>query len=152
MVEDFIKKLLGFYDNQDQAFYSPTEWSHIGVKFELDDDWVKSKSWLLVNGEENPYRQSYHKVFACDSGIRMETYSHETNEKASDLIFKLVGDYWISDETVLEIPQKNIYIVTFIKFNGQEYHSRDAGYDLQTGNHLWGKRDIDGEFIFKRRC
>jgi hypothetical protein len=152
MIEDFIERLIGFYDNQEQAFYDPSRWAHIGVKFELDGELIRSKSWLLVDGEDNPYRQSYHRVYPEGEQVRMENYNQKTDERASDLLFVRDGDYWIADEARCEIPRKNIYVSTYVKFNGKEYYSRDAGYDLETGEYLWGKRDTDGEFIFKRRC
>ena len=36
------------------------------------------------------------------------------------------------------------------RFNGEEYRSLDAGFDIETETLKWGKDPSEGEFLFKR--
>jgi hypothetical protein len=148
ILSDFLDDLLGTYHNQRQAFSYPTLWSFIWVKFELFGDTLKSKSWLNIDGEHKPYRVSSHKISSNNGKITMKNYDGFETEKTCDIIFEREDGYWVGENTKCIISSKNIYISTFVKFNGNEYHSRDAGYDLATSNFLWGKTKEDGEFIF----
>jgi hypothetical protein len=148
ILSDFTDDLLGTYHNQRQSFNYPTLWSFIWVRFELINNLLKSKSWLNIDGEQKPYRVSSHKILSDNGKIIMKNYDGFEKERTCDIIFERKDGYWVGENIKCIIPSKNMYISTFVKFNGKEYHSRDAGYDLTTSNFLWGKTEHDGEFIF----
>jgi hypothetical protein len=82
------------------------------------------------------------------SRLILRTFNRESEVKYCDLIFRYNDGWWESDISRCEIPEKNISLETYIKFNGTEYFSRDAAYSIETNEFLWGKKKEQGEFHF----
>jgi hypothetical protein len=151
MTEDILKSftddLLGLYHNRFQAYSNPSDWAFICVKFYIEDDVLKSKSWHNVDGEQSAYRIFSHTLSVSNESVIMTNYTKVEQHQTCNLIFNKDGEWWKSSSDCM-MQEKNMYIRTYITFNGKEYHSRDAGYDMITHQFLWGKQPSDGEFIF----
>jgi len=149
MIEDFKVKLIGSYSNQEQAFNNPTLWAHIHIKFEeLPDGMLYSKSWYDIDGEEKPYRATTLELSVSGENVIMTPYNNLTNMKDCEIVFEYVNNSWIGINDNCIISEKNSYISSFLKFDGINYYSRDAGYDIDSNEFLWGKTKQDGEFHF----
>lgn len=141
---DFKEKLIGLYHNQNQAFTYPQEWAHIYVKFEETPEGdIFSKSWYAVENHKNPYRQSVLKLKQLDDKIIVTT-------DGLNIEFIFSDGYWIAESKCV-IPSKNIYVLTSVKFDGDNYFSRDGGYSLTNHKLLWGKDINEGHFHFIRQ-
>ena len=149
MIEDFKAKLIGNYSNQQQAFNNQPLWAHIYIRFEeLPDGMLYSKSWYAIEGEEKPYQATTLELSVSGENVIMTPYNNLTNTKECKIVFEYVNDYWIGINDKWIISEKNVYISTFMKFDGINYYSRDAGYHLDSNQYLWGKTKQDGEFHF----
>lgn len=149
MIEDFKVKLIGSYSNQQQAFNNPPLWAHINIKFEeLPDGMLYSKSWYAIDGEEKPYRATTLELSVSGENIIMTPYNNLTNMKDCEIVFEYINNSWIGLNDKCIIFEKNVYISTFLKFDGINYYSRDSGYDLDTNEYLWGETKKYGEYHF----
>jgi hypothetical protein len=146
---DFKEKLIGLYHNRNQAYSHPQQWAHIYIEFkEYEDGSINSKSWYAVENPNKPYRDTLLKLKENGKTIIATPINKVTNTKSCDIIFEKYGEYWIGENEKCVIPDKDTYISTYIKFDGKNYFSRDAGYDLKTDRFLWGKNKHDGHFHF----
>ena len=149
---DFKSKLIGLYDNKSQAFSYPTIWAHVCVSFEENEDGkILSKSWYEAESPDKPYRYSILELCVSNDNVVMIPYNNITNTKSCEIIFEYKDDYWIGSNNKCVIPKRNEYVSTFIKFDGHNYFSRDAGYNLDTDEFVWGKSKQDGEFHFIKK-
>lgn len=145
-IEDFKTKLLGLYNNQRQAFNQPQHWANIFVDFvENSDGDIESKSWYVYEGSDNPYKKT---VFRLESDFDRVVANLYDETKVGELVFEFIDYHWIGEDKNFVIPNKNIRIETIIKFDGMNYYSRDAGYQLDTNEFLWGKEEHEGMFHF----
>ena len=145
----FENDLLGHYTNKRQAQSYPTDWAYIHVLFEkLPNGKIESWSWHDYLGKKKAYRRSIHKLIESDDHIVLRTYNRESEVKYCDLIFEYKNGWWESRYNKCVIPEKNMHLETYIKFNGSEYFSRDAAFNIETGDFLWGKKKEQGEFHF----
>jgi hypothetical protein len=151
ILESFKSDLLGLYHNRFQAYSDPSNWAFICVKYYLEDFKLKSKSWHHTYGEQSAYRIFTHDLTLSGDSVVMSNYNEIENEKSCDLIFSRSEDWWVSNNSVCLLQNKDMYVKTFVKFNGIEYHSRDAGYSVISNEFLWGKEASDGEFIFVKQ-
>ena len=149
LLSDFKEKLIGLYHNRNQAYSHPQQWAHIYVEFkEIDNGDIHSKSWYAVEKPSNPYRETVLKIKESGKVIIVTPINRQTNTESCDIVFEKYGHYWIGENLRCVIPRKNIYVSTSLKFDGKNYFSRDAGYDLESNKFLWGKDVKDGHFHF----
>ena len=149
MIEDFKTKLIGDYSNQQQAFNNPPLWAHIHIRFEeLPDGMLYSKSWYDIEGENNPYRATTLELSVSRENVIMTPYNNLTNMKDCEIVFEYVNNSWIGLNDKCIIPKRNAYVSTFMKFDGINYYSRDAGYDIDSNEFLWGETKQYGEYHF----
>lgn len=138
---DFKQKLLGLYHNRNQALSHPQQWAHIYVHFEENSDGnIHSKSWYATESPQKPYRQSVLILKEIDDKII-------ANTEDSNLEFTFSDGCWVAESKSI-IESKNMYVLTSIKFDGQNYFSRDGGYHLKNDRFLWGKEIHEGYFHF----
>ncbi len=147
-LNDFSQKLIGTYHNQQQAYNNPVLWAHIYVSFEEQEDGIFSKSWYAIESPDNPYRRSLLKLREEGNQIIVTSVNLLTNTESCDIPFEYIAGYWVGYNQNCIIPDRNQYISTSVRFDGHNYFSRDAGYDLETNQFLWGKQE--GEFHFIR--
>jgi len=149
---DFKSKLLGYYDNQTQAFSCPAQWAQICVMFEeIDNGKILAKNWYKVGGPDKTYLSSTLDLKESDGNVIVTPHNNITNTKSCEVVFKYEDGYWIGQNDKCIIPNKNEYFSTFVKFDGINYYSRDAGYNLDTNEFLWGKNPSEGEFHFIKK-
>ena len=75
MIEEFISKLTGKYNNLKQAQSSPRDHAHVHIRWEnLGDNKMTIKQWYEHEGEANPYRARCHKVLQKDDTIIVENW------------------------------------------------------------------------------
>jgi hypothetical protein len=149
LLEDFKNKLLGLYHNRNQAYTNPQMWAHIFTKIEENDRGeIISKSWYAIEDENNPYKKVSLELKETQNKIIVTPYNIDNGYKTCDIEFSYDGQFWIGENEKCEIIDRGIYISTSIKFDGINYFSRDAGYDLSNRNFLWGKQKHEGMFHF----
>jgi len=146
MLNHFKHTLLGTYHNQQQAYSDPTLWAHIYLTFEERGDDIYSKSWYAIESPKNPYRQNLLKLRQEDDQVIITSIDALTGVESHKIPFEYLEGYWVGYSNCV-ILDRNQYISTFIRFNGENYFSRDAGYDLKTHQFLWGKEDDEFHFL-----
>lgn len=144
---NFLRYLLGTYDNRHQAYSNPTKFSYIHIQLREEGDGIVSKSWYHYEGHKNPYRVNYHKVnVISDSEVNLECYdSNWSHRTGCDAVFKLQGKHWVAS-----VPGKcmvrNALLDSYVRLTGDRYECYDAGRNTK-GDIVWGGTDI---YIFKR--
>ncbi len=146
LLEEFKSKLIGSYDNKQQAFSNPPMWSYINIRFdELSDELIHFKSWYNMNSESDPYRNTKMKLSVSGENVIL----HSNNSLESyEITFEYKNNSWVGMNEKCIILERNVYVSTFMMFDGINYYSRDAGYDLDSNKYIWGKTEQDGEFHF----
>ena len=146
---DFRSKLLGTYHNQQQAYNNPAFWAHIYCKFEeVEDGDVLSSSWYAIESPDRPYRKSLLKMREEDNQIILTSINLLADTESCDVPFHFDNGTWFGENPRCEIPEKQMYVSTAVRFDGTNYFSRDAGYHLETNQFLWGKQPHEGFFHF----
>jgi hypothetical protein len=149
VLTDFKNKLLGIYHNRTQAFSYPQKWAYINVSFEeVCENEIRSDSWYFIKSRNEPYRSSLLKLKESGDQVIMTPINRITDTESCDIIFSYMDNYWVGENLKCIIPKKEIYVSTSLKFDGVNYFSRDAGYDLKTNKFLWGKKSEEGYFHF----
>jgi len=150
-MNNFELLLEGHYRNKMQAFSNPVKWPQIDITWTVTGyNTIESKSWYKYRGEDNPYRHTRHTwQKMSDKCIVFETFNLLDNTPTCPYIYKWDGEWW-NGHIKGECVHKNTRLVSTSRFNGIEYRSLDSGYNLETGDFLWGKKPEEGEFIFKR--
>ena len=152
IIEDFKLKLIGNYSNMNQAYSNPAYWAYINIKFEeISENVIHSKSWYDMHTEDSPYKNSILKLSTMNDCVIMSTSIDNDNIKFADIIFEYKDNFWVGENLKCIIPNKNFYISTSMKFDGINYYSRDAGYNLDTDKKIWGKSPEEGMFHFIKR-
>ena len=152
LIQKFKSDLIGTYNNQAQAFSDPSSWANICVRFTDDSSYsINSKSWYVVDGEDSPYKNSILKLSTMNDCVIMSTSIDNDNIKFADIIFEYKDNFWLGENLKCIIPNKNFYTSTSVKFDGINYYSRDAGYNLDTDKKIWGKSPEEGMFHFIKR-
>lgn len=139
---DFKQKLLGLYHNRNQALSHPQQWAHIYVQFEETPEGdISSKSWYATTGSDTPYRETVLKLKEYEGKIVAS--QHEN----CDIEFNFIDGEWVGESKCV-IPSKNMYVLTSIKFDGENYFSKDGGFHIKNDRFLWGKNLYEGHFHF----
>lgn len=150
-MNNFELLLEGHYRNKMQAFGNPVKWPQIDIKFTIiNSNTIESKSWYKYRGEDNPYKHARHTwKYLNDKYIEFETINLLDETPTCPYIWSWDGEWW-NGHTKGSCIHKNTRVESRARFNGIEYRSLDTGYDLQTGDFLWGKKPEEGEFLFRR--
>mgnify|MGYP001193529197 FL=1 len=146
MLDDFCTKLIGFYDNWNQASTNPAKWAHCKIRWErISDTELKSKQWYHYMGEENPYRKRWHRVKQENDAIIVENWSPDWggHEPCCDMKFRYENDFWIGEVATDACIIRGGVVKSLVQFNGQIYKSRDQGW--KKDKVIWGS-DVIYEF------
>ena len=148
----FGEMIVGHCLNRKQAFENPSRWPQINILYtKLDDNILELKQWYNYQTENDSYRH-YHITYEYIDDVTVITHpvNQETGKPSCILEWKYNDDDWwtglIKDECIIN----NIRIESFIQFNGVSYRSIDTGYDVDTGNFVWGTKPGEGLFEFER--
>ena len=136
---DFCDDLEGFYDNWNQASRDPARWAHCKMRWEsIGENELKSKQWYQYMGEENPYRQRWHRVVEDDDFIIVENWSPNwtEHEPCCDMKFSYKNDWWVGKVKTDACIIRGGVVKSLVEFNGSEYKSRDQGW--REGKVIWG--------------
>ena len=139
IVKDFCDKLEGFYDNWNQASSNPAKYAHCKLKWErISDNELTSKQWYHYMGEENPYRNKWHKVFEQQGVIIVQNWTPDWGEHnyCCDMMFFQVGDYYDGKVKTDACIIRGGVVRSTVKFNGEYYKSRDQGW--RDDKLVWG--------------
>tara|TARA_B100001094_G_scaffold327296_1_gene385156 strand:+ start:19077 stop:19529 length:453 start_codon:yes stop_codon:yes gene_type:complete len=140
MIDDFIVKLKGKYNNWLQAASSPRDYSHVHIIWDqIGDNELTIKQWYDHEGESNPYRTRWHKILENQNSIIVENWEENWKEHHNqyDMMFTLNNNFY-KGKLIHENPtvRENTILKSFVEFNGDKYRSRDQGW---RGNELiWG--------------
>ena len=146
MIEDFIEKLRGKYNNWLQAASSPRDYSHVHIIWkQIGPNELTIKQWYDHEGESNPYRTRWHKVLTNETQDAIIIENWEENWKQHheeyDMLFTKVNNFY-KGKLIHENPivRGDTILKSFVEFNGDKYRSMDQGW---RGNELiWGSRLI----------
>ena len=139
LVEDFCNKLEGFYDNWPQASSNPAKYAHCKLRWErISDNELSSKQWYHYMGEDNPYRNKWHRVKEEDGAIIVENWtpSWESHSECCDMIFNFLGDHYDGRVKTNACIIRGGVVKSTVKFNGEYYKSRDQGW--RDDKLVWG--------------
>lgn len=142
----------GKYENKRQAQSNPSEWPHIIVKNTLvEDGIIELKSWYKYKGEADPYGQ-FHLSYRYDDDGNCHTTSVNTLTGEPTNCPWHWGFYngWWWGEPAQDCLLNGALVQSHVRFNGQEYRSRDTGVDPETKEFKWGNQVEKGEFYFTR--
>ena len=139
LVEDFCNKLEGFYDNWTQASSNPSMYAHCKLRWErISDTELTSKQWYHYMGEENPYRNKWHRVREEDGAVIVENWTPnwESHSECCDMIFNSLGDHYDGKVKTNACIIRGGVVKSTVKFNGEYYKSRDQGW--RDDKLVWG--------------
>lgn len=145
-VKNFCEKLEGFYDNWNQASRDPARWAHCKLRWErLGENEFSSKQWYQYMGEENPYREKWHKVYEEHGVIIVQNWSPlwEDHNHCCDMMFSAVEDYYDGKVKTDACIIRGGVVKSTVQFNGEYYKSRDQGW--RDDKVVWGS-DVIYEF------
>jgi hypothetical protein len=133
------KMVLGHYSNKRQAQSNPSAWPHIHVKYtENEDGTLDFKSWYKYQGENEPYRHfrveyRYDRHFNCFT----TSVNLKTDEASCPFQWGFFDGWWWG-EPQGDCILRDTKVISHVRFNGEEYRSRDTGVDPKTGEFRWG--------------
>lgn len=148
----FETLLEGHYRNRIQAFSNPVKWPQIDIRYTiLDSETIESKSWYKYLGEAIPYKHARSTwKYTDDYVVELQTVNLLDDAAATcPYVWQWDGHWWNGSTRGVCI-HKGTRVESRARFNGFEYRSLDTGYDVESGNFLWGKLPEEGEFIFSR--
>ena len=142
MIEDFISKLKGKYNNLKQAQESPRDHSHVHIIWkDLGDGKMTIKQWYDYEGESNPYRTRCHKVLQKDDYIIVENWgTNWTHSPAFDMKFTLVDTFYKGELIYPDPTIRETTLKSFVEFDGYTYRSMDQGW--KDDKLVWGSLSI----------
>ncbi len=139
MIEEFVSKLSGKYNNLKQAQSSPRDHSHVHIEWTnlRDEGRMTIKQWYDYEGESNPYRARCHKVLAKDNSIVVENWGTDwTHSPTFDMRFTLIDTFYKGELIHPDPIIRETSLKSFVEFDGYTYRSMDQGWK---GNKLdWG--------------
>ena len=139
LVKKFCDKLEGFYDNWNQASSNPAKYAHCKLRWErIGDNELSSKQWYHYMGEDNPYRNKWHRVHEQQGIIIVQNWTPEWGEHnyCCDMMFFEVGDYFDGKVKTDACIIRGGVVRSTVKFNGEYYKSRDQGW--RDDKLVWG--------------
>jgi len=150
MDHSFDKMIVGHYLNRMQAFTEPSRWPQINVRYtKLEDNLLDLKQWYEYQTEDESYRHYHIKYeYIDDKTVITDPVNQDTGESSCILQWSYSDGWWtgtVRDECII----RNNRVLSFIQFNGKEYRSLDTGYDVDTGDFVWGTEPGEGLFEFE---
>ena len=138
MIEEFISKLQGTYNNWKQAASSPRDHSYVHVVWEnLGNNKMSICQWYDHEGQNSPYRFRYHKIVEKDDIIIVENWGDDWNRSpAFDMGFAPIDGFYKGGLMYADPMIRGTSLKSFVEFNGQIYKSMDQGW--KDGNLEWG--------------
>jgi len=143
MIEDFISKLRGKYNNLKQAQESPRDHSYVHIIWtDLQADGrMTIKQWYDMDGESNPYRSRCHKILQKDDYIVVENWGTDwTHSPAFDMKFTLVDSFYKGELIYPDPIIRETTLKSFVEFDGYTYRSMDQGW--KDDKLVWGSLSI----------
>ena len=138
MIEEFISKLTGKYNNLRQAQSSPRDHSHVHIRWKnLGDSKMTIKQWYDHDGESNPYRTRCHQVLQKDDTIIVENWGTDwTRSPAFDMGFTIIDTYYKGGLIYPDPIIRGTSLKSFVEFDGYTDRSMDQGW--KDGKLEWG--------------
>lgn len=144
MIEDFIFKLKGKYNNLKQAQESPRDHSHVHILWKhLGDCKMTIKQWYDIDGENKPYRTRCHKILTNDTqdAIIVENWGTDwTHTPKFDMKFTLIDTFYKGELICPDPIIRETTLKSFVEFDGYTYRSMDQGW--KNGKLEWGSLSI----------
>ena len=146
----FDEMIVGHYLNKIQAFSDPSRWPQINILYStLENNLLELKQWYDYKTEDDPYRH-YHITYEYtnDTTVITQPINQETGNPSCILEWKYDGNWWtgsVKGECIIN----NARVESFIQFNGSLYRSLDTGYNVDTGDFVWGTEPGNGLFEFE---
>lgn len=142
MIEDFILKLKGKYNNLKQVQESPRDHSYVHITWkDLGDGKMTIKQWYDMDGESNPYRFRCHKILQKDDYIIVENWGTDwTHSPAFDMKFTFIDTFYKGELIYPNPIIRETTLKSFVEFDGYTYRSMDQGW--KDDNLVWGSLSI----------
>jgi len=140
MTTNFEDYLLGLYHNKAQAQSHPTEFAQIFILWEKIDGGYHSKQWYRRDGQNNPYRERYHKIVEItETKVLVENYRLDwTRCSECDMIFLFDGQTWHGQLQGNNcIVRENVRVKSEIHLTKKGLESKDQGIDPE-GKMVFG--------------
>jgi len=130
MIDDFIFKLKGKYNNLKQAQDSPRDHSYVHILWkQIGEKELTIKQWYDYEGEQKPYRARCHKVLQKDDVIIVENWGTDwTHSPAFDMKFTLIDTFYKGGLIYPDPIIRETILKSFVEFDGYTYRSMDQGW------------------------
>ena len=146
MIKKFCDTLEGLYDNWKQASKDPTIFSHCHLHWKrIGDNELISKQWYEFKGEDEPYRNRWHRVIIRNDTLVVENWSPEWKDHnpCCDMLFFAVENYYTGIVSTCDCIVNGGMVKSMVEFDGVNYRSKDQGW--KDGEVVWGS-DLIYEF------
>ena len=130
MIEEFIRKLKGKYNNLSQAQSSPRDHAYVHILWtNLGSNMMAISQWYDHDGESNPYRTRCHKILEKNNSIIVENWgTNWLHNSEFDMEFSLIDNFYkgklIHPDTIV----RESTLKSFVEFDGYTYRSMDQGW------------------------
>ncbi|AET72655.1 chromophore lyase [Synechococcus phage S-CAM8] len=137
-IEDY---LIGHWTNKHQAQSNPSSYVTVEIVWKIHEEGFQSINYKRCDGPSDPYRKKNHKIlYLSDTKVIIENYHLDwTRHDICDMMFTFDGTAW---QGKLAGDQCRGYrgdkVVSNITAYGDKLHTCDQGYDLETGELVWG--------------
>lgn len=142
MIQDFVSKLKGKYNNWKQASSSPRDYMHVHILWDqIGENELTIRQWYDYEGKDNPYRTRWHKVVPnkTNDTIIVENWDDNWTQhnKQYDMIFSNENGKYkghiIRDDAIV---RGDTIVKSFVSFDGTTYKSMDQGW--KKNELVWG--------------
>jgi|TARA_B100000035_G_scaffold276932_1_gene254917 hypothetical protein len=138
--------ILGHWSNRHQAQSDPCNWVSVEIIWKKFEHGYQSMNYKRHEGIEKAYRKKNHKLLQLsENQVLMQNYHLDwTRHEDCDMMFTFDGSVWRGQ---LACPGKCIgyrgdRVVSEIHCFGDKLHTCDQGYDLKTGEMVWGSKEL----------
>lgn len=145
MIEDFIFKLKGKYNNLKQSQESPRDHSYVHILWnQIGNNELTIKQWYDYEGEQKPYRTRWHKILTdeTDNAIIVQNWEENwsAHHKEYDMRFRLVDNFYKGELIHKDPIVRGGILKSFVEFDGYTYKSMDQGW--KDNKLIWGSLSI----------
>jgi hypothetical protein len=146
MTINFEDYIIGHWTNKSQAQSNPHHFVSVEIVWKRHEEGYQSMNYKRADGPDYFYRKKNHKfVQISDTEVLVENYHLDwTRHEDCDILFTFDGKAWHGQ---LACPGKchgyrGDRVVSEVHAYGDKLHTMDQGYDIETGEFVWGSKQL----------
>jgi len=145
MIEDFISKLKGKYNNWKQASENPRDHAYVHIIWkQIGSNEITIKQWYDYEGEQKPYRTRWHKILTDETNDAIIVQNWEANwakhHEEYDMRFRFIDNFYKGELIHKDPIVRDSILKSFVEFDGYTYRSMDQGW--KDNQLVWGSLSI----------